>query len=124
MRYWDADGIMKLHDMIVKHYGGRSGTHQIGQIESLLHHIQNDEYYPTCAMKAAHLFFGLVQFHCFVDGNKRTAVSATFLFLQANGYELSEAGTGAFKIIALLLARGKLSQEEVKELLTDEIGVA
>jgi len=38
--------------------------------------------------KAAALMFSINRFHPFVDGNKRTALLATFFFLFMNGYEL------------------------------------
>lgn len=38
--------------------------------------FDNMELYPTVEEKAAHLFYGLVKNHGFIDGNKRVAVRA------------------------------------------------
>lgn len=44
------------------------------------------------AMAAAYVFH-LAKNHPFVDGNKRTALAAALVFLDANGFELDDAGT-------------------------------
>ncbi|MBI4201835.1 MAG: type II toxin-antitoxin system death-on-curing family toxin [Chloroflexi bacterium] len=44
--------------------------------------------YPTVFDKGAALFRSLTNNHCLQDGNKRTALTATFVFLAANGYLL------------------------------------
>ena len=58
----------------------------IGQINSIYEHIQNDDYYPTFIDKLTHLFFGVCQFHCFENGNKRMAIVLSVDFLLLNGY--------------------------------------
>jgi prophage maintenance system killer protein len=55
--------------------GGAVGYLDMGQLESVLEHIQNDDYYPTFADKLTHLFFCTCKFHCFLDGNKRIAIT-------------------------------------------------
>ncbi len=66
--------------------GGTLGILNTGPLESALHHIQNDEYYPTFEDKLTHLFFCACNFHCFQDGNKRIAISIGAMFLLTNGY--------------------------------------
>lgn len=46
------------------------------------------DLYPDILSKAAALMRSLIENHPFHDGNKRTAVMATIIFLQLNGYEL------------------------------------
>src|SRR5579864_5512617 len=46
------------------------------------------EFYPTIPAKAACLFYGLIENHCFHNGNKRTAVLAIDQFLTANRHLL------------------------------------
>lgn len=66
--------------------GGLDGYLEIGKLDSVLTHIQNDLYYPTFEEKLTHLFFCADQFHCFRDGNKRIAISLTAQMLLMNGY--------------------------------------
>ena len=66
--------------------GGTLGHLDLGQLESVLEHIKNDDYYPTFEQKLTHLFFSTTKFHCFQDGNKRIAISLGAQFLLLNGY--------------------------------------
>lgn len=50
--------------------------------------FDENELYPDLFSKAAALMDSLVRNHPFVDGNKRTAITATALFLRINGYRL------------------------------------
>lgn len=65
--------------------GGTAGELEIGKLESVLTHIQNDEYYPDFIDKLTHLFFCVCKFHCFVDGNKRMAIVLAAQMLLFNG---------------------------------------
>jgi len=66
--------------------GGEMGSLDLGRLESVLEHIQNDLYYPTFEDKLTHLFFCANKFHCFQDGNKRIALSLGTQLLLLNGY--------------------------------------
>ena len=66
--------------------GGDTGIINSGQLESVLSHIQNDDYYPDFVDKLTHLIWGACKFHCFADGNKRIAISLGAQFLLINGY--------------------------------------
>jgi len=66
--------------------GGALGQLNMGQLESVLQQIQNNEYYPTFEEKLTHMFFGACMFHCFEDGNKRIAITLCAQMLLLNGY--------------------------------------
>lgn len=66
--------------------GGTSGCLGLGKLDSVLEHIQNDDYYPTFENKLTHLFFCTCKFHCFEDGNKRIAITLSAQMLLLNGY--------------------------------------
>ncbi|MCP4523664.1 MAG: type II toxin-antitoxin system death-on-curing family toxin [Candidatus Gracilibacteria bacterium] len=86
--YIDENSLIDFHDYIIEQFGGLRGIKNEGQLNSILTHIQNDKYYPIFADKITHLFFGLVQFHVFNDGNKRTSILAVELFLYINNFIL------------------------------------
>lgn len=46
------------------------------------------EQYPRLFQKASIYFYKICTSHCFSDGNKRTAILSTDLFLRYNGYKL------------------------------------
>lgn len=81
MYYPNTGLIIRIHDDLCEAFGNRKGILSLWQLESLCAHIQNDEYYPTVFDKLAHLFFWLVQFHLFVDANKRTSLLIALLFI-------------------------------------------
>jgi len=47
------------------------------------------EPYPDVIAKASALLHSIITFHPFIDGNKRTALLATFFFLHFNGYSFT-----------------------------------
>ena len=66
--------------------GGTFDQLEIGKLDAVLQHIQNDTYYPSFDAKLTHLFFCSCKFHCFADGNKRIAISLCAHMLLLNGY--------------------------------------
>lgn len=66
--------------------GGRPGEIDLGILEGVLTHIQNDDYYPTFVDKITHLFFSVCKFHSFMDANKRLAIALSARMLIYNGY--------------------------------------
>jgi death on curing protein len=72
------------HAKVLELSGGLSGELNAGQLESILTNIQNDDYYPTFVDKLTHLCHSLCKFHCFNDGNKRTALAVTVQMLEWN----------------------------------------
>lgn len=85
--YFDAQHAVDVHDWIIEHSGGLSGIKDLGQLESVLQHIQNDDYYPAFDAKLTHLIFGINKFHAFNDGNKRSSLTLGAYFLTLNGYD-------------------------------------
>ena len=85
--YMTLDQAIEVHAKTIEASGG--GTHvqlDVGKLESVLEHIQNDNYYPTFDKKLTHLFFCACKFHCFEDGNKRIAITLCAQMLLLNGY--------------------------------------
>ena len=66
--------------------GGSTDTINIGYLDSVLDHIQNDDYYPTFEEKLNHLVWSINKNHCFSDGNKRLSITLGVQFLTINGY--------------------------------------
>jgi death-on-curing protein len=86
-RYLTIEQAIDTHALTVdKSGGGALGVLEIDKLESVLEHIQNDDYYPTFEDKLTHLFFCACKFHCFQDGNKRIAITLCAQMLLFNGY--------------------------------------
>lgn len=70
---WDTlDEAVKIHRATIeKSGGGNIGDLDLGKLDSVLTHIQNDDYYPTFIDKLVHLFFcsGKYDWQLLQDGN-------------------------------------------------------
>lgn len=118
--YPSIEQAIKVHQKTVEVSGGGIlGQLDLGRLESVLQHIQNDDYYPTFASKLTHLFFCTCMFHCFQDGNKRIAISLSAQFLILNGY-LFIAGRFIREMenISYYVAAGRIDKDLLGDILT------
>ena len=99
--------------------GGALGHLDVGKLDSVLHHIQNDDYYPAFEDKLTHLFFCACKFHCFEDGNKRIAISLGAQFLLFNGYVfVASRFIREMENISYHVAAGRIDKYLLKEIIT------
>jgi death-on-curing protein len=85
--YIDIEQAVRIHEKTVQVSGGGDvGAINIGLLESVLDHIQNDDYYPAFEDKLTHLVYAVNKNHSFSDGNKRLSISLGIQFLNINGY--------------------------------------
>ncbi len=82
--YFDTARAITMHDEIINQSGGSLGILNIGLLESVIEHIQNDFYYPKFEHKLTHLFFSINKNHSFQDGNKRASIALSAYFLEIN----------------------------------------
>ena len=120
MDFLGVEDILTLHADQVELYGGEHGVRDMGLLESaaaqprasfdgqLLH---SDIF----EMAAAYLFH-IVQNHPFVDGNKRTGIIASLVFLDLNGAEI-DAPKGSLYDLTMSVATGRAGKKEVAEFL-------
>ncbi len=109
-----------IHDMTIRYSGG--GTYDpldLDKLDSVLQHIQNDDYYPTFIDKLTHLFFCTCMFHCFADGNKRLAITLSAQFLLFNGYMAVAKNFFAItENISYQVAAGKIDKQLLHRIMT------
>lgn len=116
IRYLTAEEALYIHYLIIKTYGGAHGLHDLNLLESALARPQAGfgefEAYPSLNEKAGALVHSLIKNHPFIDGNKRTGITALGLFLINNGYRLTASAKELTKL-ALAIANKQLSHEEI-----------
>ncbi len=116
MRYLLMDEVLYVHTAMIAEYGGTHGLRDVGLLESAVQRPQQTfgakDLYPTVWLKAAALYHSLTLNHAFVDGNKRTAITATALFLRWNGWQLTADSEILFRFI-LRVIRQKISVERI-----------
>lgn len=115
--YFDIEHATRTHDFIIENSGGNSGIIEIGKVESVLDHIQNDLYYPEFEDKLTHLVFSVNKFHAFNDGNKRTSIALGAYFLEVNGIEYCiDKFIIEMENIAVYVADNKIDKELLHEI--------
>ncbi|AGW13150.1 type II toxin-antitoxin system death-on-curing family toxin [Megalodesulfovibrio gigas] len=85
--YFTLSWAIETHRLVIEQSGGVHGVKDRGLLESVLTHIQNDDYYPEFLDKLTHLCFAVNKLHAFHDGNKRASLALGAFFLLLNGYD-------------------------------------
>ena len=111
-----SERVLKLlHQAVVEKYPKKtvSGYMLESMIKGSMDYAMTEVYgykpYPDVITKASVLLHSIITFHPFTDGNKRTALLATYFFLHFNGY--------TFRITeeAIQLTK-QIASREVKEM--------
>ena len=91
--YLSPTEVLIIHKYILDATNGSHGIRDIGLFISLIERpkiqLSGIEQYPNIFTKAAVYFDSLINYHVFIDGNKRTGVVSTARFLYINGYKLT-----------------------------------
>ena len=110
--------MLLLHARLIQRTGGSGGVREMGLLESALARPRatfgGNDLYPNLWSNVAALMHSLVKNHPFVDGNKRTALTATGMFLELNGHRLVASNEQAFEFTQQA-ARSKVEPEEMSE---------
>lgn len=118
--YLTLEQVIEIHAKTVEVSGGGTLGHlDLGKLESVLQHIQDDDYYPTFEEKLTHLFFSACKFHCFQDGNKRIAITLSAQMLLFNGYLYCVSSfLREMENISYHVAAGNIDKELLQEIIT------
>lgn len=87
--YLSLEEILRLHFQVIEDFGGSHGVRDEGRLMSVVaapaQEVFGTEQYPQVIEKAAVYIRNIIADHPFVDGNKRTAITITGIFLARNG---------------------------------------
>jgi len=116
MNYLSAEQILFIHARLIEETGGSHGVRDLGMLLSATMRPQasfdDQDLYLDLFRKAAALMESLIRNHPFVDGNKRTGVTAAGLFLRCNGYHLT-ATNANLVAITMKIAQSQSNLEEL-----------
>ena len=112
MHYLNSWDILLIHNIILQNYGWLAWVKDLQQIESILQHIQNDGYYNSIIEKSVHLFFWMIKFHCFNDGNKRTSITTLHMFWLINEIKIENIYV-KLEDIAVWVAKWEITKNEL-----------
>ena len=116
MRYLTPEQVLFIHARLIAETGGEHGVRDLGLLQSAVSRPQavfeGNELYPDIYHKAAALLESLVNNHPFVDGNKRTGITAAAMFLKINDLTLT-ASNQQVESFVLSVAAGKQEFESI-----------
>ena len=107
--------VLALHHEQLAEHGGSDGIRDESLLDSALAKPHNVFAYsdaPDVFRLAASYAFGIARNHAFIDGNKRTALVVSILFLNRNGWDITALKADEYDTF-LHLADGSLSEEEM-----------
>lgn len=113
--YLDASDVLHIAEITL---GARAGVRDWGLLQSAVARprasVFGEDAYPTLFDKAAALLHSLASNHSLVDGNKRTGWACTVVFLDINGYLLTEPlDEDAAEKFVLAAAQSQLTTQEI-----------
>ncbi|MEX2014083.1 MAG: type II toxin-antitoxin system death-on-curing family toxin [Parcubacteria group bacterium] len=92
MKYLEAEKILALHSEIIDQTGGMHGVRDIHLFLSIVEKPKSrfggKDLYMGVFKKAAVYLESIIQYHVFLDGNKRTSAVSAARFLFINGYDM------------------------------------
>lgn len=92
MNYVSVEEIAAINEVVIEESGGSIGIREPGLLDSITKEpaggFGDHELYPGVFLKATVLYEAIVNYHVFVDGNKRTGFATMARFLAINDYEL------------------------------------
>jgi len=112
--------VEELHRLQIQRFGGLPGLRDEPMLESALARPINKAYYgceDLMELAAAYLF-GLARNHAFVDGNKRTAITAAAAFLMDNGFDIETSEANLYSFV-FGVAAGEIDEEGATRFLRD-----
>lgn len=114
------DVIDTMHDLQLVEHGGAAGIRDEGHLDSALAKPRNKYAYGDTDIHslAAAYAFGIARNHPYIDGNKRTAFLAAYVFLKINGFHLVASEVAAVQMM-LDLASGAIDEAVFAQWLRD-----
>jgi len=112
--YLSVEIVREIHREVLIAFGGLDGVRDAGLLESAVAAPQasfggESPFADAVEVAAAYLFY-LCKNHPFIDGNKRTAMTAAIVFLRLNGFEPAKDGE-AWEALVLDVAASKVDRE-------------
>ena len=116
MNYLTLEQILLVHSIVIDETGGMHGVRDHHAILSFVQAprqiVFGKELYPTIFLKAAVYVRNIIMHHAFLDGNKRTSMTAAIVFLENNECNFT-AREGEIEKFALKVVEKKLTVETI-----------
>lgn len=113
--FLSIENVLSIHTRMIEEFGGMPGVADQGLLESAVSMptagFAGEFLHKSLPAMAAAYLFHICKNHPFFDGNKRTAVVASEVFLNVNGMRL-DVSNEELKQLCLGVAAGEISKDE------------
>lgn len=120
IKFLEKSVLLTFHEDHLRRYGGLSGIRDHGLLDSALAQpvatFDGEYIHKDIFQMAAAYGYYLCRNHPFVDGNKRTALVAMYLFLFVNGYQLIADKKSLYAIV-MGVADGSIDKQQLADFL-------
>ena len=117
-----VEEVLALHADQIRRFGGSDGIRDLGALESAVATpaatFDGDFLHADLFQMAAAYAFHIAENQPFIDGNKRTGLNAALVFLDVNGWIVSDADMRLFDAM-MALSSGTLDKRGLAELLRE-----
>jgi len=114
--YLSVADVLNLHTNTLTTEGGLAGIREPALLESAVmipqQQFGGEFLHPTVHDMAAAYLYHIAMNHPFVDGDKRVAAMAAFVFLDVNGYDMISAAED-FENTVVQLAAGNRTKVQI-----------
>lgn len=121
--YIPFETVLRIHDQLVREYGGMLGILNEGLLRSALEmpkaRFNGRDLHRTIFDKTAAYLFHLIKNHPFVDGNKRTAAMVALDFFTTNFQGAFAILDSEYQDLILGVAKGRISKKEIAKFFRD-----
>lgn len=120
IKFLEKSVLLTFHEDHLRRYGGLSGIRDHGLLDSALAQpvatFDGEYIHKDIFQMAAAYGCHLCRNHPFVDGNKRTALVAMYLFLFVNGHQLIADKKSLYAIV-MGVADGSIDKQQLADFL-------
>lgn len=86
------EDVINIHEAIQRRFNISRGIKNLGLLESIIQRPNFNPYthvpFPNIYAKCASLLEGIIKWHPFIDGNKRTALVTAYAYMHKNEYKI------------------------------------
>lgn len=112
-----VDDIIDINKYIISNFGGSHTVLNKSLLEqsvnSPYHTFGGQDLYETTIDKAVQLCYSLCKNHCFVDGNKRTALISMLVFLDINNINVDNLNYSSLSSLINGVAEGSKNKQAI-----------
>ncbi|MCL2155834.1 MAG: type II toxin-antitoxin system death-on-curing family toxin [Leptospirales bacterium] len=116
IRFLTLSEVLLILENQIRNYGGIYGIKDLNLLSSAIYipesSYEGEYLHKTIPAMAAAYAFHICQNHPFIDGNKRTALASSLVFLDINEYDFNCKGETLYNKI-MNVAKGEIKKEEL-----------